>query len=730
MRILPPDSQPRSLRAKTAIALALAVTVALVAPMGASAAESTEPPLDPAVSATATPEPDAPADPEPTASPTATEDPTTDPSDPAEESDSGGDSEESDEKPDATSKADDAVEARAAAPQAAVPTAGRIGDGERYSRAVTASKQAFPDGAETVVIAWGDAEQGSLIAGGLAAQTTAPLLFTNAGSVPSVTLTELRRLDPQKIVVIANSGDITQAVYDRFGDIAPTVKKIRYASKSSGTRAVLQQVTTPVDAVYLSGSSLNEYALAAVLAASKGRAALLVDGTAATASAATIAALKATGAKKLVIAGNTAAVSLAYSSSLRSAGFTMYRKSHDNIYSLAIVAGRSHAEGATRAMIANPAVAVDVALATALAGATGQHLLYSPHACMLTSVANYIDGEGVRPLPVGTTTWLSSAVASNTSCAVQKPRLRAALEAAIRATAAKYAGSYAVTVRELGIVKEVATVRGSTRLEPASMMKLFAAWAALKRVQAGTASMSTKLSSGFTLGTCLRVMIHASDNFCHSDIVHWIGISTLNRTIAAAGFSNTSYGSVPKGSSVLYAGNRTTTNDLTELIERVVSGELLSGGRRTYLLNQMHEQIWRSRIASGIPASAVQRSKPGSLWIASGLLQADTATVRGSRSTFVLSIIGTDGPSKAALRAITRTVYEHFNGDFGTAASYPVQQMRTTKSVTMRSSPGGSSAGTIPSGRLVEVTDAQRLWYKIRYGGKLVWVDSRYLRNR
>ena len=408
----------------------------------------------------------------------------------------------------------------------------------------------------------------------------------------------------------------------------------------------------------------------------------------------------------------------------------MSRASHDDLYSLAVVAGRLHPSGATRAMVANPDLQVDVAIAAAMAGASGQQLLYSPHACVLARVSTYISGLKARVLVVGRTDQLSSVIGSNTSCSVQKPRLRAALESAIRSTAGRYAGDYAVTVREIGVVGEVASVDGAARLEPASMMKLFAAWASLKRVQDGTASMSTRLRTGLTLRECLKAMIHASDNYCHDDIVAWIGAGRLNSLIAGAGFANTRYGNVAPGGTVLYAGNRSTTSDLTSLMVRITAGELLKGSARSHMLGLMEGQIWRSRIASGIPAGVTQRSKPGSLWIASGLLQADTAIIYGARKTFALSIIGVDNPSKAALRAITRTVYEHFNGDFGSAASYPVQQMKASKSMTLRSGPGGPVVTRISTGRLLEVTDAKRIWYKVRFGSRLLWADSRALRNR
>nr|WP_246414746.1 serine hydrolase [Microbacterium thalassium] len=260
-------------------------------------------------------------------------------------------------------------------------------------------------------------------------------------------------------------------------------------------------------------------------------------------------------------------------------------------------------------------------------------------------------------------------------------------------------------------------------------MKLVAAYAALKRIQDGTSTWNTKPRST-TLRTCLRVMIHASDNHCHDDIVAWLGSARLTRIAQSLGMSNTFYGSLPASGSILYAGNRSTTNDLAAFVRKLERGELLSPKYTRILRDYMHSQIFRTRIASGIPPGVYQASKPGALWISSGLLQGDTAIVRGPQTSFVISIIATGGVPKSALSALARTAYTHFFGSFGSAASYPLQQMRSTRSTPMRSSPGGAVVGTLPGGRNVEVTTASRVWYKIRYGSQVVWVDSRALRNR
>ncbi|GAA5033339.1 hypothetical protein GCM10025738_16600 [Microbacterium fluvii] len=628
------------------------------------------------------------------------------------------------------------VSSRAVAPDATtaasavVPATSRIGDADISARAVSASEAAYPDGASTVVVSLGDAAVAPAVASGLAAELEAPLLFITGTSVPSAVTTEITRLGATDIIVAASAGKVSSSVYTALGRLG-TVEKLVVDSRYTGAREVLSRLSHDVGIVYLTGSSLLAYPVVVAAAAAKNRAALMVDGTASSAGSRTIAALKRTGASKIIVFGGATSVSSGYIRSLRDAGFTVSRRAEGDIYALSTSASATYPAGVDRAVIVNPKSRIDAALGAALAGATSQMLAYSTYACVPSGLSGQISAQGATVLPLGTTYWLTSAVASNTPCSEQNAKAKSSLQSAINATIAQRGGKYAVTAYELGATNVMTGTKGSTKLEPASMMKLYAAWVALKRVQdAKTTTSSVILSSGYSLRSCIRIMIHVSDNYCHDDIVHWLGVSRLNSAIKKAGFSSTKYGASADTGSVLYAGNRTTTNDLVRFMKKLREGDLLDASRTDFLLDLMGDQIWRTRIPSGIPAGIVQQSKPGALWIAAGLLQADTAIVYGKRSTYVLSIIGYDDASKADLAAISRTVYTYFNGSFGDAKVYPAKQMVTTKSISMRSSAAGKVVGTIPKGKYVEITDSRRKWYKLYYGSKLVWVDSGALKNR
>ncbi|MGN8553519.1 UNVERIFIED_CONTAM: serine hydrolase [Microbacterium sp. SLM126] len=614
---------------------------------------------------------------------------------------------------------------------AAVPSAGRLTGLDRWGTSVAASKAAFPNGARTVLVAEGGVIVDGIIAAGMAAGHDAPLLLVQSGAIPASVQTELRRLAPDEILVMGGETGVSRAVFTALGQFAGTVTRVTGTDRYGTARLALASLGRSVDTVYIAGgTALVDAPLAFATASATARGALLVAGTTAAADSATIAALRGAGARRVVIVGGLTSVTAAYAASLQAAGFAVERRNGIDRYGTAILLARDLPAGSTRAIVANSLSGPDSAVAAALAGAAKQPMLYAMEPCAPDSIAGHLAQAGLSVTGIGGTTWLSNDTLAGRSCSAVKAEREARLDSTIRSTMARYPGSYWVSVQEIGGLRQSVRIAGSTPKEPASMMKIYAAWAALKRVEQGRASLGMRLPSGVPLATCIHVMIHVSDNYCHTDIVHWIGLAEVNRMIRSAGFLNTYYGPVAPGVSVLYAGNRTTTNDLVRMMEKLNDGSVLGKKWADHLLREMGSQIGRSRIPSGIPPGVSQSSKPGALWVASGLMQNDTAIVRGPRATYAISIIGDNSPTKAAHVAISRAVYTHLNGAFGAAASYPIQQMVTKARTNLRSSPGGPIVAVAGAGVLLEQLESQRTWYQVQYGSRKLWVPYTDLRDR
>lgn len=634
-----------------------------------------------------------------------------------------------DPAPDSSAQAQVDVQPLAAAVPA--PSGARISTStDAYGSAIAASKAMFPNGAGTVIITPGAYPVFSSAAAGLAAEVGGPVLPVLSGSIPAAILSELRRLRPSAIIAVGGYPYLSTPLLNALKTVTANVRHIGGATLYEASRRVFEQSTARADTIYLTAGNSNEDpALAATLAAVHNRRVLVVSSHSAPLDQLTISTLRAAGTRSIVVVRSNATVPAAYEAALRSAGFGVSSLSNADPALLASSAAVSGPR-ATTAIVVNPSRRHDLAIAATVAGAMHVPLYFARYECLADAASSALTASGARVLAIGDTGTLSAAAATGVGCTAQKAALQSSLDAAIRATMAQWSGTYTVTVRQLGGLGETVSIGSGIRREPASMMKLFAAWAILTRAQMGWVNLNSVLPSGVTLGACLKVMIHASDNYCHTDIVHWIGIPAINKMIKDAGFANTAYGSVPVGTSVLYAGNRTTSNDLALLMQRLDEGSLLNRSWSDHLLGLMRSQIWRSRIASGIPPGIAQASKPGSLWIASGLTQGDTAIVYGSRYKYALSIMGDDNPPRDALKMISRTVYEHFNGTFGLAKVYPVDQMVTVAQAPLCSSPRPSIVAWAPAGTAIEVIDAQREWYLVRWGTRQLWMHHTYLKNR
>lgn len=335
-------------------------------------------------------------------------------------------------------------------------------------------------------------------------------------------------------------------------------------------------------------------------------------------------------------------------------------------------------------------------------------------------------GDGTRTrarwaaLATGMALILAGLFAPQAAVAAETPEeSRAALYAAIASYVSNKKGSYSVTVTELDGDQRTVAYRGGKQVEPASTIKLFYAWAALRAVDEGKLRLSTRLSSGATVGGCIRVMIEVSDNACSVDLRVKLGARTLNRLFASEGFPNTRIVLDRKGR---YVTKRTSTNDLARLLSRLERGELLSPAMTITFKNSLLAQIWRHRIGSGVPPGIVVGSKSGQLWVRSGMVEADTAIVHGPQSRYVITAIGTNGASAAVIRGISTIVYRHFQGPVATTASYPAQQFAMKTDFALRKTPNGSRITTLRTGTVVQVLSSVRGWMRVKAGSRVGWV--------
>jgi beta-lactamase class A len=282
---------------------------------------------------------------------------------------------------------------------------------------------------------------------------------------------------------------------------------------------------------------------------------------------------------------------------------------------------------------------------------------------------------------------------------------------------------------ELGADNREAHLGDSTQVDPASIFKLYYAWLALEKIQDGKWQLSTKLTSNYSVQTCLKLMISYSDNECASDIRLKLGIAHINSKLASLGLNNSHVVLSGSGS---YLTKHTTTADVATLLSKLHQGRLLDAARTKTFIALLKGQVWRARISSAVQTGTAVASKSGQLQTTTGMIEADSAIIFGPRSTYVLVVIGRSGASGAAVRGVSNLVYRQWQGEIVRQASYPSSQLVTNAATYLRSKPGGSAIKRIAAGVAVTLAWSERGWLFVKVGGQrgYVYQSSVRLSNR
>jgi hypothetical protein len=114
------------------------------------------------------------------------------------------------------------------------------------------------------------------------------------------------------------------------------------------------------------------------------------------------------------------------------------------------------------------------------------------------------------------------------------------------------------------------------------------------------------------------------------------------------------------------------------------------------------------------------------------MVQTDSAIVWGKRSTYVLTVMGSNGATTGAITRISRLVHDELQGNGGARFRYDRQQMRATGPLVLTASAWRSSRvlGRFGAGTRVEVIDSIRTRYLVRIAGRVGWIDNAHLTLR
>ncbi|MFC7439736.1 cell wall-binding repeat-containing protein [Laceyella putida] len=107
----------------------------------------------------------------------------------------------------------------------------RIAGADRYAVSANVSKEAFPYGADTVVIARGDLYTDALAGGPLAAMNYAPMLLTTTNALPAPVSAEIKRLQPSRAIILGGTGSVSTGVENTLKSMGMTVERIAGADR-------------------------------------------------------------------------------------------------------------------------------------------------------------------------------------------------------------------------------------------------------------------------------------------------------------------------------------------------------------------------------------------------------------------------------------------------------------------------------------------------------------------
>ncbi|MBS3957075.1 MAG: cell wall-binding repeat-containing protein [Clostridiales bacterium] len=207
------------------------------------------------------------------------------------------------------------------------PAFTEVAGANRYATAARATAIAFPaspmprgpDGRRTVVLASGESFPDALSASGLAGVRGAALLLTRRAFLSAEARDQIVRLGADRVVIVGGSAAVDSAVSRTLAQMGLDVQRFqgthRYeTAREIAARIVAENTGWDGTAFVATGRTFPDSLAAAPIAAAKGWPLYLFD-TSDAVNAATIAAMKGHGVKRVIVLGGEGAVSaLSYDS--------------------------------------------------------------------------------------------------------------------------------------------------------------------------------------------------------------------------------------------------------------------------------------------------------------------------------------------------------------------------------------------------------------------------------
>ena len=118
----------------------------------------------------------------------------------------------------------------------------RLAGAGRYETAVEISKAGFPDGSDTVVLAYGLNYADALAGVSLAKAKNAPILLTNLKTLPAETLAEIKRLKAKNVIILGGTGAVGKEVEAALNKEGLKTERIAGATRFETATKIAQKM--------------------------------------------------------------------------------------------------------------------------------------------------------------------------------------------------------------------------------------------------------------------------------------------------------------------------------------------------------------------------------------------------------------------------------------------------------------------------------------------------------
>ncbi len=297
------------------------------------------------------------------------------------------------------------------------PSATRIGGADRYEVAAATSASTFAAGAPIAYIATGGTFPDALAAGPVGGHRGGPVLLTRSDLLVTPTINELKRLKPERIVILGGTGSVSSAVEQQLRTYAPSVSRIGGADRyvvAAATSASTFATGAPI-AYIATGTTFPDALAAGPVGGHRGGPVLLTKTDQLVTP--TINELKRLQPQHIVILGGTGSVSSAVEEQLRSYSSAVSRIGGADRYNVAAATSAStFATGAPIAYIATGGTFPDALAAGPVGGHRGGPVLLTRSDLLVTPTINELKRLKPRKIVIlGGPASVSDAVAKRLS---------------------------------------------------------------------------------------------------------------------------------------------------------------------------------------------------------------------------------------------------------------------------------------------------------------------------